>query len=561
MNAYFSPNGPADAASGPLRSRPPERSSGSRAEQRILALNFPYLATDRIARGRHGKIWRQARIETRPLVTAHKEKSAMRIADLDETAEALGLRRGQALADARAAHPDLDIVPADADADRRLLVAIADWCDRYTPLVALDAPDGLFLDISGCAHLFGGEQGMLSDLLARFHEQGFAVRAAIAPTPGAAWAAARFAPAPLVIDRGAEAPVLAPFALAALRLDEETLAGLAKVGLKTVRQLADAPRAPLARRFGRQCLLRLDQALGAVEEAISPRLPVPALSAERRLAEPVGRIEDVEQLLLALALGLKGDLERRDLGARALEYTLFRVDGVVYRLCVGASRPVRDAEAIVKLFRERLTAVGDELDAGYGFDVARLNVLTAGALCGEQGDFAEGHKAGDPDVALLLDRIAARLGHGAVTDGRHPVRRAVPVESHEPERAERRDPAGEGIKALPAKESAGQPAAPRPVRLLATPETVEVVAGVPEGPPQRFRWRRVLYRVTKAEGPERIAGEWWHGGAPEDLMPDARDYYRVEDEAGRRYWLFRKGLYGPAGRGTHPEWFMHGMFA
>jgi protein ImuB len=482
----------------------------------------------------------------------------MRVADLDETAEALGLRRGQGLADVRAAHPDLDIVPADAEADRRLLTAIADWCDRYTPLVALDVPDGLFLDISGCAHLFGGEQGMLSDLMARFHEQGFAVRAAIASTPGAAWAAARFASAPLVIDKGAEAPVLAPFALAALRLDAETLAGLAKVGLKTVRQLVDAPRAPLARRFGRQCLLRLDQALGAVEEAISPRLPVPALSAERRLAEPVGRIEDVEQLLLALAFRLKEDLERRNLGARALEYTLFRVDGVVYRLCVGASRPVRDPEAIVKLFRERLTAVGDELDAGYGFDVVRLSVLASGAFSGSQGDFAEAGETDDPDVALLLDRIAARLGGGVVMDGRHPVRRAVAVESHEPERAERHLPA---LKALPAKQEGRQPAAPRPVRLLNVPEPVEVVAGVPEGPPQRFRWRRAFYRVTKAEGPERIGGEWWHGAAPEDLMPDPRDYYRVEDEDGRRYWLFRRGLYGPAGRGTQPQWFLHGMFA
>ncbi|GAB4354871.1 MAG: DNA polymerase Y family protein [Oricola sp.] len=494
-------------------------------------------------------------------MTAHKEKGAMRIADLDEAAEALGLRRGQGLADARAAHPGLDIVPADAQADLRLLTAIADWCDRYTPLVALDAPDGLFLDISGCAHLFGGEQGLLSDLMARLHEQGFAVRAAVASTPGAAWAAARFAGRPLVIGKGAEAPALAPFPLAALRLEAGTLDGLARVGLKTVRQLIEAPRAPLARRFGRQCLLRLDQALGAVEEAISPRLPVPALSAERWLAEPVGRTQDVEQLLLALALGLKGDLERRGLGARALEYTLFRVDGAVYRLCVGASRPVRDPEAIVKLFRERLAGVGDELDAGYGFDVVRLNVLAAGELCGEQGDFADAGEGDAPDVALLLDRIAARLGGGAVAGGRHPVRRAMAAESHEPERAERRDPAGEGIRVLPAKEGMPQPAAPRPVRLLSAPEPVEVVAGVPEGPPQRFRWRRALYRVARAEGPERIGGEWWRDDAPEDLAPDPRDYYRVEDEEGRRYWLFRKGLYGPAGRGAQPQWFMHGMFA
>ncbi len=512
-----------------------------------------------------GKAWRQkkppeADRPAPPLVTAHKEKNAMRIASLDEAAEARGLRRGQGLADARAAHPDLDIVPADAQADRRLLTAIADWCDRYTPLVALDAPDGLFLDISGCAHLFGGEHGLVADLLARLFEQGFAVRAAVAATPGAAWATTRFASGTLCIDRGAEAPVLAPFPLAALRLDGETLAGLAKVGLKTVGQLIDAPRAPLARRFGRQCLLRLDQALGAVDEAISPRLPVPALSVERRLAEPVGRTEDVEHLLMALATGLKTDLERRGAGARALEYTLFRVDGAVYRLCVGASRPVRDPETIVKLFRERLAAMGDEIDAGYGFDVVRLNVLARGELTGEQGDFARGGED-DPDVALLLDRIAARLGDGAFPGTRHPVGQAVAVESHEPERAETRRPAAAGRFSLPAKQSAPQPAAPRPARLLNIPEPVEVVAGVPEGPPLRFRWRRALYQVAKAEGPERIGGEWWGNDAPADLCPAPRDYYRVEDEAGRRYWLFRRGLYGPAGRGVQPQWFMHGMFA
>ncbi|WP_425416619.1 DNA polymerase Y family protein [Oricola indica] len=529
--------------------------------RRILALTFPHLSTDRIARGRHGRTWRQTGAEAPPLVTAHKEKNAMRIAGLDAAAEARGLRRGQGLADARAAHPDLDIVPADAEADRRLLTALADWCDRYTPLVALDAPDGLFLDITGCAHLFGGEQGLLADLLARLFEQGFTACASVAATPGAAWAAARFADGPLIVEPGAEAPVLGPFPLAALRLDGETLAGLAKVGLKTVRQLAEAPRAPLARRFGRQCLLRLDQALGAVEEAISPRLPVPALSAERRLAEPVGRIEDVEQLLLALAIRLQGGLERRGAGARALEYALFRVDGVVYRLCVGASRPVRDPETVVKLFRERLASVGDELDAGFGFDVVRLSVLADGAMDDGQGDFSDGTDGGDPDLAILLDRIAARLGANAPVDARHPVSRLQAVESHEPERAEELRPAPQDTSPLPANKMSVPPAVPRPARLLARPEPVEVVAGVPEGPPQHFRWRRAHYRVTRAEGPERIAGEWWGHEASEDLHPAPRDYYRVEDEDGRRYWLFRRGLYGAAGGGVAPEWFLHGMFA
>ena len=479
----------------------------------------------------------------------------MRIAAADALAEARGLRRGQGLADARAAHPDLDIVPADAAADRRLLTALADWCDRYTPLVALDAPDGLYLDISGCAHLFGGEHGLLSDLLARLYDQGLAAQAAVAATPGAAWASARHAGGALIIETGAEAPALAPFPLAALRLDGGTLAGLAKVGLKTVSQLADAPRAPLTRRFGRQCVLRLDQALGRVREAISPRLPVAALTAERRFAEPVGRTGDVEQVLYMLARRLKPDLERRGIGARVLEYALFRVDGAVQRLCVGASRPVRDPETVVKLFRERMHAAGDTLDAGYGFDVLRLSVLETGALDDAQGDFSAGSDDGGVDVAVLLDRIAARLGDDGAG---HPVRRVVAAESHVPERAETLEPADVNI--LPAKQDAAPSSTPRPARLLRQPEPVEVVAGVPEGPPARFRWRRALYQVARAEGPERIGGEWWGDHAPEDRMPAPRDYYRVEDAEGRRYWLFRRGLYGIAG-GSEPQWFMHGLFA
>ncbi|MEM9999432.1 MAG: DNA polymerase Y family protein [Pseudomonadota bacterium] len=516
-------------------------------------------------RQRHGVRWR-TRLERaddeRPLVHAHKSKNTMRVAHLNEAAVKLGLRPGQGLADVRAVHPDIDIVPADEMADGQFLVAIADWCDRYTPLVALDGPDGLFLDVTGCLHLFGGEEGFLSDLLARLFHQGITARAAIASTAGAAWAASHHGSSPLsAIEAGAEARFLRPFKLAALRLDGETLAGLSKVGLKTIGDVMDTARAPLNRRFGRQLLMRLDQALGDLEEALSPRLPVPDFSAERRFAEPIGLVDDIERVLHSLAHTLKPQLEAKGAGARALEFSLFRVDGSVSRLAVGASRSLRDPPTIVKLFRERIKSAGDDFDAGYGFDLLRLNVIAWDRFETSQDDF-DGENRPDDDraVEMLMDRITARLGADAAPVP--PVRRFLVHESHLPEHAERTA----AHDALPRKKDAQaadhvMPRSWRPARLLQPPELVDVVAQVPEGPPMRLRWRRVLYTIAKAEGPERIGGEWWSEDVSDgESEPVTRDYYRVEDDQGRRFWLFREGLYGPRGSGN-PRWFMHGLFA
>lgn len=456
------------------------------------------------------------------------------------------------LADARAMHPAIEVVEADIEADRRLLEGLADWCDRYTPLVALCGEDGLFLDISGCAHLFGGEKAMLDDLMARIFHQGFDVRAGLASTPGTAWAAARFSGA-AIVEPGAEASFLAPLPLAALRLENQARAGLESVGLNSAGAILSAPRAPLARRFGAGLILRLDQALGRVEEAISPRLPVPPLSVERQLAEPVSLTEDIERLVGLLAATLKRDLERRGEGARRLQLALFRVDGAVSRIAVGTSRPMREPHLIDKLFRERLKALGSEVEAGFGFDLVRLSVLSAARYEAEQADLAGGTEDSGEDLALFADRIRARLGEQAVL-------RSVSVESHIPEKAVQSVPFANAApqdmqrqgKAAAATAPAGRV---RPIRLLRHPEPVEASAEVPDGPPFSFRWRRALYRVSRAEGPERIEPEWWLGdgcGAP-------RDYFRIEDGEGRRYWLYREGLYG---RGeAMPRWFMHGIFA
>ncbi|MDX8539761.1 DNA polymerase Y family protein [Mesorhizobium abyssinicae] len=489
---------------------------------------------------------------------SHRDMNAQRIAALDERAEALRLKRGMGIADARAMHPTIDIVEADPEADRRLLEGLADWCDRYTPLVAIDGADGLFLDVTGCTHLFGGERAMQDEILSRFLEQGFDVRAGLASTPGAAWAAAHFH-GDRIVAGGEEETLLAPLPLSALRIEPETRASLESVGLRTAGAVMAAPRAPLARRFGAGLLLRLDQALGRLDEAVSPRLPVAPLSVERHLAEPVVLTDDIERLVSRLATALKGDLERRGEGARALALLLFRVDGAVSRIAVGTSRPLREPSLIRRLFHERLAALEQDIDAGYGFDLVRLSVLSAAAFDMQQADLTGEANDDDADIALFADRVRARLGEAAVL-------RPVAVESHLPERAVAIVPFSEAPQRrapLKRPERAVPPVTiyppERPIRLFRSPEPIEVPATeMPEGPPMNFRWRRALYRVARAEGPERIAAEWWRRLPGEEEAP-TRDYFRIEDSDGRRYWLYRQGLYGASD--MPPRWFMHGVFA
>lgn len=472
----------------------------------------------------------------------------MRISALNETARTGGLREGQGVAEARAICPALDVVPADPEADRRMIEALADWADRYTPLVALDLPDGLFLDISGCDHLFGGERALLTECLGRLSELGFEARGAVAPTPGLAWALARYGSSGCVAGFEDMAKLLPPLPVASLRLPFDTVAALYRLGLKRVGDLLTAPRAPLTRRFGPELMVRLDRLTGRLAEPISPRRPVAEVMVERRLAEPVTALETIETITGHLARSLRETLARRGCGLREAELSLFRVDGVVRRIRVGTARPLRDPDRLQRLFAERLAGLHDEIDAGYGFEIIRLAAPVLAELADDQADFAGN---GEEVIALhaLADRIAARLGADRVLvpEGR---------DSHLPERAlahiphgAARTATGEAVPLLPPYGAA------RPLRLFRHPEPVTAVAEAPEGPPFTFRWRNSHLRVLRAEGPERIAAEWWLAG---EAAP-ARDYYRVEDEAGRRYWLFREGLYerDPG----HPRWFMHGLLA
>lgn len=480
-----------------------------------------------------------------PLVVIAEHRNALRIVALDDAAAALGLAEDMALAEARARYPMLEVAHEDPQANAALLESIAEYCLRWTPLVACDAPAGIFLDVTGCAHLFGGEEPLAADMRQRLASQGFQVRVAIASTPGMASALARFGPE-MVLPPGAERRALAKLPLAALRIDAEMAAALGRVGLKKIGDIYDKPRAPLAARFGRHLLEQLDRALGHLEEPVSPRLEVAPYIAERPFAEPVGREEDILNALACLARQLAVLLERHGEGAQRLELTLFRADGAVFSVEAGMSRASRDPAAIAALFAERLDVLRDALDPGFGYDLIRLSVLAA-----ERADPAQSDLSGPDDaeeLARALDRIGARLGLDRVV-------RQQAYESHLPERAARNVPLYCGENAAPAWETEPEAPPARPLRLLTRPEEIVAVAAVPDGPPLRFRWRRALHEVTRAEGPERIAAEWWRMA---DGQP-TRDYYRVEDKEGRRFWLFREGLFER--ETASPRWFLHGTFA
>ncbi|WP_245416695.1 Y-family DNA polymerase [Undibacter mobilis] len=516
---------------------------------RLMSLWLPRFATDRI---------RRLREITAPLVIAGKRGNADVLIAIDDSAEQLGLSAGMALAQARAMHPTLDVVPEDARADGELLDSIADWCLRYTPLVACDAPDGLLLDISGCAHLYGGERELVADLGRRLTQAGFAYRVAIAGTIGAAWAAAHDG-RPDAYKNGEERDILAPLPLSALRLPPPVIASLGRVGLKTIGAIIDMPRSPLTARFGAELLRQLDRALGREHEPLTPRLPIAPYVAEKRFHEPIAREEDVLRTVEKLATRLATALERRGDGARRIELTLFRTDGVLRRIAAGTARPLRDAADMRALFAERLATIADELDPGFGFDMARLSVLIAEPAPAEQIGMGSADDAGE--LVRLVDRLSARLGAQR-------VRRVVAQDSHIPEIASITLPAQTTVKddgwAAFNRHRSAIELAPRPLRLLSKPEPIEAVAEVPDGPPLRFKWRRALHDVVVAEGPERIEGAWWQEANEAEVSPAghrARDYFRVEDKSGHRFWLFRAGLYRDLVPGTAPPaWFVHGMF-
>ena len=464
---------------------------------------------------------------------------------------------GLTLADARARVPHLVTAAADPVRDAGFLGALARRCEAFTPLVAPDAPDGLLLDITGCAHLFGGEAGLRAALRAMLMAEGVTLRASIAGTAPAARMLARFgrtALAPPGADTalappGADEALLRALPVAALDLPAEAALALTRAGLVTVGAVLDCPAASLAARFGADLPARLRRALG-VETAPMQKLRADApCRAERRFAEPLIQTEALESTLAALIAEVVEDLTRRGAGGRIFEAGFHRCDGALCPVVVETGQPQRDAAAIARLFREKLETLSEPLDAGFGFDAVSLHVSLHEPLGALQRDL-DGKAREETTLSDLVERLTQRLGSAR-------VQRFAPRETHDPARAFRRLAAsGAPATRMPwPRRAPGEPP-DRPLQLLDPPQPIDTLAEVPDGAPRRFRWRSALHEIRLAEGPERIAPEWWRA-AP---WPRARDYYRLEDAQGHRFWVFRDGLHEQGGAGP-PRWYLHGFFA
>jgi protein ImuB len=464
------------------------------------------------------------------------------------------------LADARALCPDLAAVPADPAGDLAALEKLALWAQRWGPWSALDPPDGLLVDVTGAAHLFGGEERLLGDVAAAFAARGLTARAALAPTAGAAWALAHYGRgAAILAPEDDPLRLLADLPVAALRLDDDVLTVLRRLGIKRLGELARvsgaeddpareaAARDALRRRFRNRHapaanpLLRLDQLLGRVPEPLLPVIDRPMPLVQRRLMEPLRHRAPLDIVLADLAADMVRALEARGEGARRLELALWRVDGEVLQRRIELAAATREAAHITRLFATRL----DDVEAGFGIEMLQLRASWSEPLALTQADLDAAAESHGTALAACIDRLTIRLGPRAVT---RPVARA----SHIPERAQSWQPP---LAPVPAVQQA-LAFHTRPLKLLDRPEPIAVLHAAPDGVPQRFRWRGEVREVARVEGPERIAPEWWRERSTTRL----RDYYRIEDEVGRRYWIYRQGIIGD-GRGGVPDWFLQGLYA
>lgn len=524
--------------------------------------------------------------DERPFALIESGRHGLIISAVNARAGADGIRIGQALAEARAAIPGLITQPAEAERDRARLHALAHGSGRYGPARNVEGDDGLWIDISGVAHLFGGEAALGEDLIGRLAAAGFGARVGIADTPAAAFALARHAAPPgrdhiAIAAPGKTLTALADLPVAALRLEAQTIVLLKRLGLRRIAQLETLPRAVLARRFrdlkhkgaGRAAeraalaqavVMRLDQALGRIADPRTPLNEPPAYIVRRAYPEMLITSDGVESACRELAEELCSVLAAAHRGARRLRFSLYRADGSVADAGIGTSRPCRTPTHLLELFRDKLTA----LDVGFGVDMITLEAGQVEALSAAQTHFTahggDGAAAGAGHHAALVDRLVNRLGRGDVY-------RLEGVASHIPERAQRRVAAvsSDGAGSDGAWQTVETGRRRRPPFLFSPPEPISVIAEVPEGPPARFTWRRVTHRIVKSQGPERIAPEWWRWiGKPaaraddQDLAMAARirDYYELEDDSGARYWVFRAGLYQHAAADGQPAWFMHGLF-
>ncbi|MFP5439081.1 MAG: Y-family DNA polymerase [Bacteroidia bacterium] len=495
---------------------------------RYVSIAFPYLLTEYVAR-------KQPEFCGKAFVLASRQRGRMAIDAVSAAAAKKGIQPGMVLADCMAIFPELEMLETEPGRAEKLLAALAEWCILYTPFAAVDLPDGILLDSSGCDHLWGGEAAYLDHIKKKLGGYGYTVRIGIADTISTAWAVARFGDTPAIINPGQQREALRSLPPAALRLDATILARLKKLGMRHIGSFMDMSPSVLRRRFGPELLKRIAQALGQEMEWVIPVKPIEPyqerLSSMEPIASATGICIALQELLETLCLRF----EAEGLGLRKALFKAYRVDGTLQQIDIGTGHPSRNTQHLFRLFEHKIAT----LEPALGFELFVLEAPKTEPVTHEQAAIWNAASQNNRKVAELLDRITIKMGPGAVS-------RYLPAEHHWPERSAR--------QAIPLWEKpaiAWRTDLPRPVHLLPRPEIISVTAVLPDNPPLLFRHKGALYTVAKADGPERVEQEWW--------LSDGlyRDYYVIEDEKGARYWVFRSGPYD----GDQPKWFLHGYFA
>jgi protein ImuB len=495
---------------------------------RFVSIWFRYLTTDWFA-------IRNPELSKVPLVLRSLSHGRMIVTSANVHAIKKGAQIGMALADVRAIIPDLQVLDEKTDLPERLLKKLAEWCIRFTPFVAVDLPDGLFLDATGCTHLWGGDQAYLDDIIRKLAKRGYSVKVAIADTPGAAWAVARYGNE-MVIERGKQREALVPLPPESLRIESENAERLHKLGLYQIGQFIDMPRSSLLRRFGAGFLLQLDRALGSEQEVLEPIItPLPYQERLPSL-EPIVTAKGIEIALDTLMRALCLRLQREQKGIRHTIFKCYRVDGKIETIEIRTNRPTYHITHLLSLFALSLP----NIEPALGIELFVLEAPVVENLVPAQEKMWESTSGlNDSRLAELLDRLGARIGMTS-------IHRYLPVERYWPEKSFK-----DAISLSEQPPTEWTPYKLRPLQILQVPERIEVTAPIPDYPPMLFRHRGRLHKIVRADGPERIEREWWIEEG------EHRDYYRVEDDEGNRYWLFRSGHFD-TGTG---QWFLHGYFA
>lgn len=470
-------------------------------------------------------------------VLAVPDHGRLVVTSLNIVAEAKGVFIGMAVADARALIPALKVFDDQPGLNLKLLKGLAEWFIRYSPVVAIDSPDGLILDITGCTHLWGSEKGYVFDISKRLKVFGYATRIAVADTIGAAWGIARYEKQNFIVEGRGQATALLSLPAAALRLETEQVERLDKLGLRQIGSFINMPRPALRRRFGLQLLKRLDQALGHEEEFIQPVIPVEAYSERLPCLEPIVTATGIEIALERLLDILCHRLKQEEKGLRSAIFKCYRVDGKMQTISIGTNRPSSNNKHLFKLFENKI----ETIEPALGIELFILEAAKVEDLSPVQEKMWNDTGGLDnTKLAELLDRIEGKFGSGH-------IQRFLPAEHYWPERSYKK-----ATSLTEQSTTTWQVDRPRPLQLLAKPEPIEVTAPVPDYPPMNFRYKGKLHKITKADGPERIEQEWWL------QQGQHRDYYVVENEEGCRYWLFRSGHYDAS---RSYKWFIHGFFA